>query len=277
MTGATVRWSLITVAYNSADVLAAHWDGERPDDVEWILVDNASADDSAAVAERLGGRVLRRADNGGFSKANNDGLAIATGQYIAFVNPDVRVDYTTLATLERLIDEHDAIVAPQLTYPDGRLQPNGRHAPTYPRKIINRLGFPDWSAKHYYVLCAPGDTRYATWAIGAALAGRADTIREIGGWDERYFVYEEDKEFCLDAWEAGHPVIVTGDAQWMHSWARATTKLRIKPWLMTFQGEAKFYAQRPGLFLSKRWWRGGRQPVTQWSGKPVRMGGPAPA
>jgi len=263
------RWSLITVSYNSAATLAAHWDGERPGDVEWIVVDNASVDGSAETAERLGARVIRRADNAGFARANNEGLEIAAGRYIAFVNPDVRVDYATLPVLERTIDEHDAIVAPQLTYPDGRLQPNGRHAPTYPRKVINRLGFPDWSARNYYVLCEPGVARYATWVIGAAITGTAATIRAIGGWDERYFVYEEDKEFCLDAWEAGHPVIVTGDAQWMHSWARATTSLRLKPWLMTFQGEAKFYAQRPGLFLSKRLWRHRRDPVIAWSGRPV--------
>src|SRR5690606_14305607 len=104
-----------TVAYHSAATLEAHWDGARPDDVEWIVVDNASADGSAEVAERLGARVIRRADNVGFSKANNEGLANARGRYIAFVNPDVRVDFATLPTLERLIDEHDAIVAPQLT------------------------------------------------------------------------------------------------------------------------------------------------------------------
>ncbi|QCO99611.1 glycosyltransferase [Arthrobacter sp. 24S4-2] len=107
-----IRWSIITVAYNSADVLRRHWSSPIPDDVEWIVVDNNSADSSVQTARELGAKVIELGRNAGFSAANNSGMASATGQYIGFVNPDVFVQWDSLVQLETLIDASGAIVSP---------------------------------------------------------------------------------------------------------------------------------------------------------------------
>ncbi|MEK8107831.1 glycosyltransferase [Micromonospora sp. M12] len=118
-------WSVITVTYNSADTLRRCW-GNAHKPYEWIVVDNNSADDSVAVAEELGARVVRLPENVGFSKANNVGVRHVTSEYVLFANPDLEVGPDGFATLQGHLDAHGGLVAPQLLGTDGTPQPNGR-------------------------------------------------------------------------------------------------------------------------------------------------------
>ena len=121
----TVKWTLITVSHNSAKALSEFWNSGIPDDVEWLVVDNASADDSVGVAKSLGAsRAIELETNIGFGAANNIALEIARGEYVAFVNPDVRVDFENLVGMAERIDHHGGVITPQLVFADGRLQPN---------------------------------------------------------------------------------------------------------------------------------------------------------
>lgn len=245
------RWSLITVTYNSADTIRRFWTTAPPADVEWIVVDNASTDDSAAVAESRGARVVRLSDNRGFSAANNAGLKIAQGRYIAFVNPDVRVSWDGLPQLESTIERFGGLAAPQLLNADGTLQPNGRGIPLLFHKVLNRLTRADRD-NGYRVYAAPDETRYVFWAIGAVVAGREDVVRSIDGWNEDFFLYYEDKDICIRAWLAGYPTVLDGSVQWVHGWARETGTFRLKPWIREFASMYRFYSRYPELLFGGR-------------------------
>lgn len=242
------RWSIITVSYNSASVLADHWTSGVPDGVEWIVVDNCSTDTSVKTARELGARVIKLTRNAGFSAANNVGMNSAAGEFVAFVNPDVRVDWQSLRQLEELIDASGGIVSPQLLNPDGSAQPNGRGAPSLLSKVRNRLG-----SKHvpgYQVLAGKGQLKYVAWLIGAAVTGRSDTFKRIGGWDESYFLYYEDKDLSLRAWRNKVPVLIAGDVNWDHSWARATKHFSWGPWKREFASAFTFYRREPKLLFT---------------------------
>jgi N-acetylglucosaminyl-diphospho-decaprenol L-rhamnosyltransferase len=245
-------WSFITVTYNSSDALRQFWGDGLDADVEWIVVDNASSDASGAVAAELGAsRVIQSHVNMGFSRACNVGLREAHGEFIAFVNPDVHVDVSTLQHLADLLRQEDALVAPQLVFPDGRAQPNGRGRPTMFNKVWNRIrGIGEESS--YYKYASPDEVRYVEWITGAAVCGRRETFELLGGWSERFFLYYEDVDLSFRAWRANIPVKLAGTVRWTHGWARDTAYFRLEPWKREMNSLLRFYARYPSYILGGR-------------------------
>jgi N-acetylglucosaminyl-diphospho-decaprenol L-rhamnosyltransferase len=224
--GAVPAWTVVTVTYNSAETLSACWKGFDKA-YDWVVVDNNSTDDSAAVAEDLGARVVRLPANLGFSAANNIGVSHSTNPYLLFANPDLAVESDGLDRLRAHLDQYGGLAAPQLLSETGVPQPNGRGFPYVTAKLGNRNVWP-FSRLHqgYRILAEPGCTVWTAWVMGAAVAARREDFLAIGGWNERFFIYYEDAEICLRAWRHGQPVAVLGDVRWAHRWARATNTLR---------------------------------------------------
>jgi len=243
-----MEWSLVTVTFNSEKKIRQYWkDFSIPDGCEWIVVDNSSSDDTARVAEELGGRVIELNENKGFAAANNVGFNASSGRYVAFVNPDVRVGAGDLVTLSSALDHRYALVAPQLVNEDGSLQPNGRGWPYLSRQVANRLR-PSAGEGQYRLYAQPGDPQLeVVWLTGAVIAGRRETLASLGPWDESYFLYYEDVDLCLRARKKSVPSIVVGNVNWTHGWARESTGFRFTPWRRQLTSAARFYARNPHL------------------------------
>ena len=100
---------------------------------EIIVIDNASSDGSAAMvaAEFPQVRLIANADNRGFTGGNNQGIAVAQGRYVFFLNPDTVVTGDALATMVAYMEAHPdvGVVGPQLRYGDGSLQSSRRRSP----------------------------------------------------------------------------------------------------------------------------------------------------
>lgn len=241
--GTSTTVSLITVTHNSADTLRRCWGTNRiPPGFEWIVVDNDSSDDSVSTARGLGATVIVAGSNLGFSAANNMGLAHAAGTFVGFVNPDVIVDFATVTDLVSVAAGHRALVAPQLLNDDGTEQPNGRGYPLLTAKVRNRLRGGDPS---YLLRSRDGEPRAVCWVMGAAVLGHRSVFEAIGGWDPYFFLYYEDKDICLRAWDAGIPVLLVPAARWRHGWARETTSFRWSAWRREIPSLMKFYARYP--------------------------------
>jgi N-acetylglucosaminyl-diphospho-decaprenol L-rhamnosyltransferase len=252
-----VDWTLITVTFNSAATLASCWSDQRPEGVRWLVVDNASTDNSAEVAKEFGARVIELTKNVGFSAANNVGLQQVSTRYVAFVNPDVVVDYASLGILQNLIDKHNALVGPQLINEDGSLQASARGLPFLVDKLAHRgVTLPGADQRQY--LPRIEGSQYVAWTMGAALCGSAETFRALGGWDAGYFLYYEDHDMGLKAWRANVPVIATSAVHWRHAWARETKSFKLKPWMREFASARRFYARYPELTLPTRRWASAR-------------------
>lgn len=254
MTPTHTSWTLITVTYNSAQTLTRFWSNFAPTpNLTWIVVDNNSSDDSVQIARSLGAQVIESPKNLGFGGANNLGFQKAESDYIAFVNPDVSVDYSSLDALAELIDKTGGLVAPQLLNADGSLQPNGRGWPVLSYKVLNRLK-PSLVEGNYRIFAQPGDLLEVPWVIGAALAGNKQTMAQLGPWDERFFVYYEDSDICLRAGKEGIKTYISGDINWVHGWARDTAKVGLnkaffRSWKLELDSMYKFYSRYPKLIF----------------------------
>ncbi|HJZ49990.1 MAG TPA: glycosyltransferase family 2 protein [Roseiflexaceae bacterium] len=206
--------SLILITYNSAAQLPdffAAIQNTRAANYELLVVDNASADGTPQmVAQRYPqARLLANAENVGFGQACNQGARAARGELLVFLNPDVIVTPDWLAILARHMRAHpDAgIICPTT------LDPNGE-----------RLGSGDWglgrgNKDHSQPLIpSPQSPAVADTAAvpGCALMVRRAAWDQLGGFDERFFLYWEDTELCWRAWLLGWRVLEDFEAQVYH-------------------------------------------------------------
>ncbi|MFC7398826.1 glycosyltransferase family 2 protein [Chelatococcus sp. GCM10030263] len=187
----------VVVTYDSAHALpdclgALQWEG-----VPAIVVDNASGDGSAELAERLGARVLRNAMNEGYGRANNRGVAAADTPLVLIVNPDVVLDEGAAAALVAAAGRYPeaGLLAPRLVEADGRLffQPRSLLSP-YLHNDAGILRLPEGDC------CAP-------FLSGAALLVRRDAFLALGGFDEKIFLFYEDDDLCRRMADAGHALV----------------------------------------------------------------------
>ena len=149
---ATARVTAIVVAYDSADALPACLDALAAQDVPVFVVDNASQDGSAEVAERHGADVLRMGRDEGYGRANNAGVRAASSEFVLICNPDAVPDPGAVAALRMAAERYpDAgLLAPRIIEPDGRFffQPRSLLAPYLPNPG-GRLALPEGDC------CAP--------------------------------------------------------------------------------------------------------------------------
>ncbi len=190
----------------------------RPLTIELIVVDNASADGSAEMvaAEFPQARLVANATNWGFTAANNQGLALAHGRYVLFLNPDTEVVGDALATMVAYMDAHPeaGALGPQLRYGDGSLQPSRRRFPTLATALFESTPLAwHWPparnpwARRYHMADTPDDqTQPVDWVVGAALLVRREVLDQVGGFDEGYFMYSEELDLCRRIKAAGWEV-----------------------------------------------------------------------
>jgi O-antigen biosynthesis protein len=181
---------------------------------EVIVVDDGSTDDTADALPQIGGvRYHRRARNGGFIAACNDGAALASGEVLVFLNNDTVPQPGWLDAMLATFDaQPDAgIVGAQLLYPDGRLQESGG------------VVFADGSAWNYGRFEDADDPRYASlrdadYVSGAALAIPRALFAAVGGFDPRYApAYYEDTDLAFAVRAAGRRVLVQPAARVVHA------------------------------------------------------------
>ncbi|MDQ1681394.1 MAG: hypothetical protein QOI42_2253 [Frankiaceae bacterium] len=196
---------------------------------EVVVSDNASTDGTVGWlrAECPDVRVVEMGGNVGFSRANNAAFAIAGGRYVVVLNPDTEPDASALALLIRYADEHpgSGMYAPHLVNTDGTDQRTARSFPTMSAAVFGRRSpltklWPanPWS-RRYLRSGAPatGTAAYdVDWVSGACMLVPASTLTTVGGFDERYFMYWEDADWCHRIWNAGLPVTVVPTARVVH-------------------------------------------------------------
>ncbi|HEU0306049.1 MAG TPA: glycosyltransferase family 2 protein, partial [Lysobacter sp.] len=180
---------------------------------EVIVVDDGSSDETEASLRQVAGlRYHRRAHNGGFIAACNDGASLARGEFLVFLNNDTVPQPGWLdALLHTFAAQPDCgLAGAQLLYPDGRLQEAGG------------LVFADGSAWNYGRFDSPDDPRYAfvreaDYCSGAALAVPRALFSRLGGFDTRYApAYYEDTDIAFAVRAAGYTVLYQPDSRVVH-------------------------------------------------------------
>ena len=213
--------SIIIVNFRTPEVTIACvrsiMDGQ-PADVEIIIVDNMSGDDSVELmTEALPKhQIIASTTNGGFAAGCAQGVGVAKGEYLCFINSDCLVDSGAIDTMRSYLDEHTevSLVAPRLLETDGHIQHNVAKLPTLKSVVseylLGRLSgwygdLERWDKPTQIESCS-----------GAALMIRSDDYVAAGGFNQRYFMYVEDVELCFQLGKLGKRLVYLPDARMTH-------------------------------------------------------------
>lgn len=231
--------AIITVSTNqlSEDCLASvrMLIDSTPLKVGFVLVDNASTVFNAHelvkrhVPEAI---VILRDDNYGFGSSCNRGAREVDADYYFFLNPDTRIeDKDALSNLCAFMKKYPqvGIVAPKILYMDGKLQETCRRFPAWFTPIAQRTSImdeeksSDHSSQFLMEDFEHNKHRMVDWVQGSAFMIESKLFFEIGGFDERYFMYYEDVDLCRNCWKRGRPVYYLPEAVIYHVYGKESS------------------------------------------------------
>jgi GT2 family glycosyltransferase len=192
-------------------------DRERGVSVRVVVLDNAS-DDGSVDAIRTAHphvEVIAQEVRRGFGANQNAIIEATSSRYVLALNNDTLVEHGALDTLVRYLDEHPGVGAagPRVVGPDGEPQLSAWTFPTV------------WNAAVHVVAGsrpagpAPAEVGYVS---GCALMLRRSVLTQIGGFDEDYFMYAEEKDLCRRIHDAGSTVELVPSATVVHLEARSS-------------------------------------------------------
>lgn len=210
--------SIIILNYNTCrltmDCLRSVYDSETRYSYEIILIDNNSHDDSVEMISKEFPDVLliANSENVGFAKGNNQGMEASSGRYVLLLNSDTVVRKDTLETMVAFMDSRPDLGASgcKVILPDGSLDKACKRGfPTPSASFYYAFGFsklfPDRPRFNGYQLgyLDPDDSYPVDCLVGAFMLLRRETIEQVGGLDETFFMYGEDLDWCYRIKAAG--------------------------------------------------------------------------
>ncbi len=230
--------SIIIVSYNTKEILKKCLQLLYNDigniNTEILIIDNASHDGSPDMIEQdfPNVRLIRCEKNYGFGKANNIAMKEAKGDYFLLLNSDAYVKPGVIdSTLDYMKNNSDVgILGVKLVDKEGNLQPSARHFPSSFSKFIvlagiskhfphsRLLGGPDYSWWDH------SSIKNVDWVVGAYFMIRKDVAEQVGYFDERYFLYYEETDFCLQVKRKGYKVIFYPYAEVIHLGGESSKK-----------------------------------------------------
>ena len=201
-----------------------------------IIVDNNSTDESMEFLENLNKKrisFILNNENKGFGSACNQIAKEIDTPYILFLNPDVKI---TKGAIDKLISFMEnlpevVIVTGKLLNPDGTIQLSCRRFPTILRALSGRASlfrsiFPNNPISRDYMLCNLDydKIQFPDWVRGAVMLIKTNLFKEIGGFDEQFFLYLEDTDLCLRLRKMGYEIAYNPEAIFYHKLGSSTKK-----------------------------------------------------
>ncbi len=249
-----------------------------PYDVQITVVDNTENVDG--IKESLQQKFsdvlyIDAGGNVGFGKGNVIGFQAVPARYYFALNRDTIIPEQSM-TIERIVrfmNENPKIgcIGTKLLNLDGTLQ-YSCYRFDLPSILIKPLKQINWDKKYPWVRKYTdrllmkdfdhNETRPVDWVLGAAMIVRQEVVNDVGWFDERYFAYLEDADWCHTMWEAGWPVYYVHDIVIKHMHAREsakvpgiinalvknkTARIHLASWfkyLIKWRGKHHFYAHK---------------------------------
>lgn len=199
----------------------------RDIDGEIIVIDNVSEDDSCEMVKKRFPTItlIENKENVGFSKANNQGVEIAKGEYILVLNPDTVVGENLFQEVLPFAQERKDLGAIGVRMIDGTgsfLPESKRGLPTPKRSIGRMFGFSNTGYYSNY-LTKDGIGKIEV-LVGAFMLMRKERYLEVGGFDEDYFMYGEDIDLSYKLTIAGYTNYYYGESTVIHYKGESTRK-----------------------------------------------------
>jgi GT2 family glycosyltransferase len=243
--------SVCIVSWNSLDVLRECLDSVHRHTgdfrVEIIVVDNASGDGTQkALREEYPGVLLvENGSNLGFGRANNQAIAMSTGRYVALLNPDIHLRGEIADILRPLeADPLAGCVGCRLVEPDGGIQESCHEGFPTPWSeflegmLMDRLWERISGKKPAHETCA--GVQEVAWVVGACMVFRREVLLDLGGFDERYYIYGEDVDLCYRLRQRGYKVLFVGTVEMLHHHGASSRKAGQKHFSSVMQRESMY-------------------------------------
>jgi GT2 family glycosyltransferase len=256
--------SIVIVTYNSERVisscLSSIMNHKTDLTYEVIVVDNSSTDKTKQIVSQYTSvQLINSSKNVGFSKANNIGIREANGKYIMILNPDVLLTDYCLDSLVVSLEEctSRSMVAPKLIYPSGEVQESVRRFPNLVVQLLGRIPLLRYIVKkeHKKYLMSNWDHNQSTnvdWVIGAAMLSTSSYLKEIGMFDEDFFLYFEDLDLCYRFYKKGYKVFYNSEVSVYHEYQRSSTRKVNKLTFIHVSSLIKFYRKHSELIFPSR-------------------------
>jgi hypothetical protein len=256
-----VDLSVIIVNWNTRDLLAQclksvyETDGDLS--LEAIAVDNGSADGSAEMMQRdfPQTHVIANTENVGFVRANNQALAVSEGRYVLLLNSDAALVPGALSCMVQFMDAHPGvgIVGPKVLNPDGSFQSSYMDFPNLLSEFMLMIKLSKVFYGRYFPSHSPRqsrETKEVDWMLGACMMMRRDTLDEIGGLDETFFMYSEEVDWCWRTKQAGWAVYYLPEATVLHWGGQSSSKVPIKRRALVYKSKLLFLDKHYGAMTA---------------------------
>ena len=223
MKASSGKLSVVIVAHNSSDVIRGCMSSLVGQDFdmtscEILVVDNHSTDETIRVLqeEYPEFKLIPSGLNQGFAGAANRGAREGLGEFLLFLNPDTIREKSILRTACGLLDADPAvgIVGSRLVSPNGNEQPSCWEAPSW-KNLLAEAFLPHHLAERMVTLC-PNKSMSVPAVSGACLFTRRDVFERVGGWDERFFMYYEDLDYCRRVRTTGQKIYFNPEITIIH-------------------------------------------------------------
>ncbi|MFQ5648550.1 MAG: glycosyltransferase family 2 protein [bacterium] len=254
-----VEFSVVVVTHNSENeigpCLRSVVQELSPFTYEILVIDNGSGDDTRRVVTRFmldsGARsgavqLMANERNLGFTRALNQGLRNCRGRFVMTLNPDTELLPGSVTRLRDALraEETLGVVAPQLLYGDGSVQPTCRHFPRRQDVLWQITGLS-------YLF--PGSKRFNHWKMGefdhstrrrvdqcqgACLLFPRYVLENVGLWDERFPMFFSDVDWCKRVKESGYDILFEPEAKVVHLQGVSVFKRRAR---MIWTSHRSFY------------------------------------
>jgi GT2 family glycosyltransferase len=218
----TFRGAIVIVNFNSGPALVRCLASiaEHASLATTIVIDNASTDNSTALPALGAPGVELHVNNVnvGFGSGVNQGVRHTSADVVLILNPDCVLTAGAVERLEEELRRHPecAVVGPQIRNDDGSIQGSARGDPSIVTGLFGRTTlltrlFPRSALARRNVrtdveTVTTGESFAVDWVSGACMLARRSAFANVGGFDERFFLYWEDADLCRRLRHAGHTI-----------------------------------------------------------------------
>jgi GT2 family glycosyltransferase/glycogen synthase len=223
--------AIIIINYNSTDYTLQCIDSVKRyitfSRVQLIVVDNKSEDmPDRIIHQHPDIQLIKNTENIGFGKAINIVLNMIKSKFIILLNPDVLIIDNSFHRLINYLEKNPeiSVIGPKILDGDGSVQGSARRFPTIWTSIFGRKSpltklFPGNPVTKREFMCFNGDKhkpQFVDWVSGACMVIRGDAIKQINGFDSRFFMYWEDADLCKRLKDIGWQISYFPKAQVYH-------------------------------------------------------------
>jgi GT2 family glycosyltransferase len=255
-----VKLSIVIICWNDLKVilncLASIYAQTHNLDFEIIVSDNGSADASRDEIRKHFPKVkiVENNANLGFARGNNAGIRVAQGQYILILNPDTLILDRALEKLIAFADAHPEAGAfgCRVLNPDGSFQNPARPVPTLLGYAIAAMNL-RWLG-HIFKTCEsdvyPGwqgqTEREIGFQSGCCVLFRGDLLKNLNGFDDRFFYHFEESDLCCRVWKSGSKILYYPKAEITHLGGQSVGRFPVRFALETHRSAYRFFHKHYG-------------------------------